>query len=160
MLVSTKGRYALRLAIYIASSSPDEPVALKSVAQAEDISIKYSEQLARALVKGNVLKSVRGFGGGYTLARDPRRITAGDILRAVQGEHSVIGCTGLDGECERMHVCSIISFMRGLEAAVIDYVDSVTLYQLVQEQTLAHLSKFFKGDQELHEEVPEAKPQA
>lgn len=77
MLVSTKGRYALRLMVYVAQAGDGAKVALREVAEREDISFKYLEQLARPLVQAGLLRSVRGKGGGYVLASDPAAIRAG-----------------------------------------------------------------------------------
>ena len=83
MLISSKGRYALRLMIYIAAFGDAEgKIALREVADREDISLKYLEQLVRPLMHAGLLTSVRGKGGGYALARPADEIRAGDILRA------------------------------------------------------------------------------
>ena len=84
MLVTTKGRYAMRLMIYIASS-PDRKVTLREVAENEGISLKYLEQLAHDMVASGLLNSMRGHGGGYLLSRPAAKISAGDILRAAEG---------------------------------------------------------------------------
>mgnify|MGYP000264269645 FL=1 len=85
MLVSTKGRYALRLMVCVAQAGAEGKVALREVSEREDISLKYLEQLARPLVQAGLLRSVRGKGGGYALAQEPAAIRAGDVLRAVEG---------------------------------------------------------------------------
>lgn len=85
MLISSKGRYALRLAVCIAQAGPDAKVSLREVAEREELSLKYLEQIARPMVSAGLLASVRGKGGGYRLARDPQDILAGDVLRAVEG---------------------------------------------------------------------------
>ena len=85
MLISSKGRYALRLMIYIAALGDAEgKIALREVADREHISQKYLEQLVRPLMKAGLLKSVRGKGGGYMMAKDPAEVRAGDILRAAR----------------------------------------------------------------------------
>ena len=89
MLISTKGRYALRLMVYIASA-PGRKVALREVSENEGISPKYLEQLARDMVAGNLLNSVRGHGGGYLLAQPAEEITVGDVLRAAEGSVSPV----------------------------------------------------------------------
>ena len=82
MLVSTKGRYALRLMVCVAQAGAEGKVALREVSEREDISLKYLEQLARPLVQAGLLRSVRGKGGGYALAQEPAAIRAGHVLRA------------------------------------------------------------------------------
>lgn len=133
MLVTTKGRYALRLMIYIASF-PERKVALREVAENESMSLKYLEQLAHDLVTAELLTSVRGHGGGYQLARPAEQILAGDVLRAAEGSTIPVACAALEdgNECPREDVCSTISFWTGLDRVIEDYVDSVTLAELVE----------------------------
>lgn len=132
MLVTTKGRYAMRLMVYIASF-PDRTVALREVSENEDISLKYLEQLAHDLVAVNLLKSVRGHGGGYLLARPADEVNAGDILRAVEGTTVPVACAALEEGgigCPRENECSTISFWTGLDSVIEEYVDNVTLASL------------------------------
>lgn len=132
MLVTTKGRYAMRLMVYVASF-PDRKVALREVAENEDISLKYLEQLAHDMVTAGLLKSVRGHGGGYLLAHPADEIKAGDILRAAEGTTVPVACAALeeggDG-CPRESECSTIAFWAGLDNAIETYVDGVTLADL------------------------------
>ena len=133
MLVTTKGRYAMRLMLYIASS-PNQKVALREVAENENISLKYLEQLAHDLVRDELLKSVRGHGGGYLLARDASEIRAGDILRAVEGTTAPVACPVLEenGSCPREDLCTTVDFWTGLDEVIERYVDSVTLASLTK----------------------------
>ena len=135
MLITTKGRYAMRLMVYIASFPEGSKVALRQAAEAENISLKYLEQLAHGLVENNLLRSVRGHGGGYTLARPAEEITTGDILRAVEGTTVPVACAALEGEgsCPRENICSTISFWAGLDDVIEQYVDGVTLAQLRED---------------------------
>ena len=131
MLISSKGRYALRLMIYIAAFGDDEgKIALREVAERENISLKYLEQLVRPLVSAGLLRSVCGKGGGYMLARPAEDVRAGDILRAAEGSTAAVACEGLEGACGRADLCSTVKFWTGLEAAIDDYVDGVTLAEL------------------------------
>lgn len=132
MLVTTKGRYAMRLMVYIASF-PERKVALREVAENEDISLKYLEQLAHDMVEADLLSSVRGHGGGYLLARPAETIRAGDILRAAEGTTVPVACAALeDGGvgCPRESTCSTIAFWTGLDDVIEAYVDGVTLADL------------------------------
>lgn len=131
MLVTTKGRYALRLMVSIASLAQDKNVALRIVAEAEGISLKYAEQLTHQLVKADLLASERGHGGGYKLTRDASEIRAGDVLRAVEGTTLPVACAGLEDGCPREQVCSTVQFWAGLDRTIEEYVDSVTLAQLI-----------------------------
>ena len=166
MLITSKGRYALRLMIYIATcaalddaelagqageldgeAADDAPVpatpargakiALREVAEREHISLKYLEQLVRPLMAAGLLTSVRGKGGGYVLARPASAIRAGDILRAAEGDRSAIACDGLEGTCGRSELCTTVQFWAGLEDAIDAYVDGVTLADLVHVPRLS-----------------------
>ena len=131
MLISSKGRYALRLMIYIAAfGDEDGKIALREVAERENISLKYLEQLVRPLMNAGLLKSVRGKGGGYMLAKPAEEIRAGDVLRAAEGSTAAVACEGLEGACGRSELCSTVKFWTGLEAAIDEYVDGVTVAEL------------------------------
>ena len=132
MLVTTKGRYAMRLMVYIAGF-PERKVALREVSENEDISLKYLEQLAHDMVGAGLLKSVRGHGGGYLLARSADEIRAGDILRAAEGTTVPVACAALEEGgtgCPRENECSTISFWAGLDKVIEEYVDDVKLSDL------------------------------
>ena len=98
MKISTKGRYALRLMLDLALSDPGVPVPLRDVAQRQDISDKYLEQIVTPLSRAGLVRSVRGAGGGYLLTRDPAEYTVGEILRPLEGSLAPVCC--VDGsEC-------------------------------------------------------------
>ena len=144
MLITSKGRYALRLMIYIAAFGGDgaadvvggsasaAKISLREVSERERISLKYLEQLVRPLMAAGLLKSVRGKGGGYVLGKSATEIRAGDILRAAEGDKSAVACEGLDGACGRSDLCSTVRFWTGLENAIDTYVDGVTLAELAK----------------------------
>ena len=133
MLISSKGRYALRLMIYIAALGDAEgKIALREVADRERISQKYLEQLVRPLMKADLLKSVRGKGGGYVLTRPPEQYTVGEILRLTEGSLAPVAC--LDGDCKgcsRSDECPTLDVWKNLDKLINDYLDGVTLDQLV-----------------------------
>lgn len=133
MMVSTKGRYALRLMIDIAKQGESGlVVTMRQAAEREDLSVKYLEQLGGALVKAGVLKSIRGVSGGYLLARPAEEITAGDILRATEGSCAPVACVDDDSACPRSGECVARSFWHGLDEAIETYVDGVTLADLAK----------------------------
>lgn len=146
MLITSKGRYALKLMIHItafggdgderepmrADGAPATKVSLREVAESEGISLKYLEQLVRPLMAAGLLKSVRGKGGGYMLARPAAGILVGDILRAAEGEKPAVACDGLEGTCRRSELCSTVRFWTGLERVIDAYVDSVALADLAK----------------------------
>ena len=130
-MISTKGRYALRLMIDIATYSNGKPVSLKDISERQDISIKYLEQVVSLLVKRGYLVSVRGNNGGYLLAKAANLYTAGDILRCAEGTLAPVACLQTDcNTCPRKDICSTIGFWKGFYDVVNNYVDSVTLDDL------------------------------
>ena len=144
MLVTSKGRYALRLMIYVARAGEGQKVALRYVAEAENISQKYLEQLAHTLVGAGLLVSVRGKGGGYKLARLAAELSAGDVLRAAEGDTQSVACDGLDGVCPREDECSTVAFWKGLDKVIEDYVDGVTLDQLAKDDSAAATARMLQ----------------
>ena len=133
MKISTKGRYALRLAIDVARNQEFGPVSLREVSKRQQISLKYLEQLARSLSNGQILKSTRGAHGGYSLAREPHDITAGDILRCSEGSTAPVACLEDDfGICPMRNECDTIAFWEGLDRVIEDYVNGVTLASLLE----------------------------
>ena len=135
MLISSKGRYALRLMVHVAQASDgSDVVSMRTVADAEGLSLKYLEQLAGSMTKAGFLKGVRGAGGGYMLAVDPDVLTAGDILRAAEGKSAIaVACMGLEDGCPREDSCTTLDFWSGLDDAIDTYVDGVTLAQLAND---------------------------
>lgn len=136
MKVSTKGRYALLLMIDLGrNSGPDKYISLKDVAGRQHISAKYLEQIVTPLHRAGLVRSVRGAQGGYRLAKDPEKYTAGDILRAVEGSFAPIACLEDEvNECKMYPNCPTVGFWEGMYKVISDYVDSVTLKQLIDDK--------------------------
>jgi Rrf2 family protein len=133
MKTSSKARYSLHLVIDIAQHQGTGPVPLREVALRQGISLKYLEQLAKALTRGGYLKSVRGAQGGYLLAYPATSISAGDIMRAAEGGFLAIACIDADAEaCPRQSLCGTSRFWLGLRTAIENYVDSVTIAELTR----------------------------
>ena len=131
MLVSTKGRYALRMMLQLAET-PDKPVRIKEVASCQDISPKYLEQIMIVLKSSGFVDSMRGPRGGYTLARNPKEITVGSIIRAMEGNLS-IDCVITGGESgPRSADCKAHMLWNKIDAAVSDIIDKVTLQDMVE----------------------------
>lgn len=131
MKISTKGRYGLKAMIDIAIYSSSESVTLKSISERENISEKYLEQIFSALRKNGLVNSKKGAQGGYTLADSMSKITAGDILRALEGDLQVVGED--DTEKDIMDLCIKKNLWDKLNQAINSIVDSVTLEDLVYE---------------------------
>lgn len=135
MLVTTKGRYAMRLMVAIAQQGPDGKVPLRKVSEDEDISLKYLEQVVRPLMAAGLVRSVRGKGGGYALARPAEEIRAGDVLRAAEGSTVPVVCLALEegsAGCPRKEECTTVRFWAGLDKVIEEYVDSATVADLVE----------------------------
>ena len=136
-MISTKGRYALRLMIDIASYSTGDPVTLKDVSKRQDVSIKYLEQVVSLLVKRGYLISVRGNNGGYLLSKAPQEYTAGDIIRCAEGTLAPVSCLQTDcNVCPRKDICSTLDFWKGFYNVVNNYVDNVTLEDLKNKELI------------------------
>ncbi|MCD8299814.1 MAG: Rrf2 family transcriptional regulator [Clostridiales bacterium] len=136
MKVSTKGRYALRLMVDLGVyGGEDKYISLKDISARQNISIKYLEQIVTPLHRAGLVHSIRGAQGGYRLSRDPEKYTAGEILRAIEGSFAPIACLESDvNECERYGHCPTVGFWEGMYKVISDYMDSVTLRQLIDEQ--------------------------
>lgn len=134
MKVSTKGRYALRIMLDLAMHNSGELVPLKDIARRQGITLKYMEQIISPLSRAGYVQSLRGSSGGYRLARNPSEYTVGSILRVLEGPLAPTACLEAEiNECPRVDSCPTISFWHGLNKVINDYVDSVTLEDLVNE---------------------------
>ena len=131
MKISTKGRYALRLMIDIATRPSGLAVPLKDVATRQNISIKYLEQIVSRLCRAGLLESVRGPQGGYLLTRSPEEYTAGDILRATEGSLAPVNCLQELNGCPRRDECSALPFWIGLRDTINQYFGGVSLNDLI-----------------------------
>ncbi|MDD3346246.1 Rrf2 family transcriptional regulator [Oscillibacter sp.] len=135
MKVSTRGRYALRLMMDLASHDGDGYVSLKDVALRQEISMKYLEQITGLLSKAGLLHSGRGAQGGYRLAKDPAAYTVGSILRLTEGNLAPVACLeGPENLCQHCGECPTLDFWTGLYATVNAYIDRYTLADLLAEQ--------------------------
>lgn len=144
MKISTKGRYALRLMLDLAMNGNNKFVALKDIAQRQNISKKYLEQIVPLLNKSGALSTNRGYQGGYKLAKAPKDYTVGDILRITEGSLAPISC--LDSEtnfCERSNTCITLPIWKGLYKAVTDYLDSVTLQDIIDQNTQLQIDEYY-----------------
>ncbi len=136
MKISTKGRYALRLMLDLATYNTGEPIALKDIARRQDISEKYLEQIISILNKAGFVRSIRGAQGGYVLTRDIKDYTVGMILRLTEGELAPVNCVGRDAvACDRMESCVTVRIWQRLYDAINGVVDNITLADLVEWQS-------------------------
>lgn len=134
MMVSTKGRYALRVMIELAERRSEGYVSLKEIAEHQEISEKYLEAIMKRMVAENLVVGLRGKGGGYQLARAPEECTVGSILRATEGSLAPVGCAGLGEErCPRQGKCATLPMWRELDDLINNFFDGITLAKLADQ---------------------------
>lgn len=136
MKISTKGRYALRMMIDLAQNQGDGYVSLKDIANRQEISKKYLEQIVAILNKPDVLRTNRGYQGGYRLAKNANEYTVGDILRLTEGGLAPVSC--LDNSpilCDRAENCITLPIWKGLYKVISEYLDSITLQDIVDKNS-------------------------
>ena len=133
MLISTKGRYALRVLVDMAERASEGYIPLKEVAQRQEISEKYLEAIVKELVKQGVLAGVRGKGGGYRLCHPPEQINVGEVLTHMEGTLAPVACLE-DGAppCARAAECRTLEFWRGLDAAIRSYTAKYSIADLMR----------------------------
>ena len=133
MKVSTKGRYALRIMADLAMHSNGEYIRLKDISERQAITLKYMEQIMPSLTKAGYVKSYRGNNGGYMLARKPEEYTVGEILRSTEGSLSPLACIeDTPNRCPRKEECTTLAFWEGLWKVINEYVDGITLADLIK----------------------------
>ena len=131
MRISTKGRYAIKLMLDLATNDNGEPIRLKDVARRQEISEKYLEQIISVLNKAGYVKSLRGAQGGYMLARDPKTYTVGMILRLTEGSMKPVACLEDEpNQCDRAGECVTLRLWKMLDEAIEGVLDKVTLQDL------------------------------
>ena len=132
MKISTKGRYALRVMLDLAEHNNGEYIPLKDIAGRQDLAVKYLEQIIASLNKAGYLQSLRGNTGGYKLAKSPDQYIVGDILRATEGSLMPIACLDdTPNQCPRQDGCQTLPFWEGLNDVIREYVDGVTLADIL-----------------------------
>lgn len=135
--LSTKGRYGLRAFIDLAVCGESQPVSLASIAQRQEISVSYLEQLMAKLKRAGLVKSVRGVNGGYRLARPADEISVGDVLRALEGDLTPVECAGIDNDikthCTGSSQCVSKIVWKRINDSINDTVDSIYIGELVRE---------------------------
>ncbi len=131
--ISTKGRYALRMMIDLAEHANEGYITLKDIAERQEISKKYLEQIVTLLNTANLLRANRGYQGGYMLAQTPDKYTVGQILRITEGSLAPVSC--LDTEpnlCHRSENCKTLPVWEGLAKVISEYLDGITLQHILE----------------------------
>ncbi|MBC3797403.1 RrF2 family transcriptional regulator [Acetobacterium tundrae] len=132
MKISTKGRYALRLMLDLAINNTGEYIPIKRIAERQEISEKYLEQIITQISRAGYVKSVRGSQGGYQLTKPPEEYTVGMILRLMEGELSPVACLDEPGSCERADRCVTVEVWQEIKEAIENVVNNITLADLVR----------------------------
>ena len=132
MMISTRGRYALRVVIDLAENKDKNYIPLKDIAARQDISQKYLESIMTLLSKNNIVDGVHGKGGGFRLNREPNKYSVGEILRITEGSLAPVAClAGNAKTCERADKCKTLPMWEKLDKIIEDYLDSVSLADLI-----------------------------
>jgi Rrf2 family iron-sulfur cluster assembly transcriptional regulator len=132
MRLTTKGQYAVRAIVTLAAHRDGFPVTLKEISSQEGISLNYLEQLFIKLRKGNIVRSVRGPGGGYVLSRRPSEINVGQIITMVEEPLNPVACLDEAGGCERSKNCITQKVWKGLGERIKDFLASITVEELAK----------------------------
>ncbi|KAF1085161.1 HTH-type transcriptional regulator CymR [Sporotomaculum syntrophicum] len=132
MKLSTKGRYGLRAMIELAQSTEEGPITIHSIASRQDIPERYLEQLMAPLRRAGLVKSVRGFQGGYILVKNAEDITAGDIIRALEGPIAPVECVSevSPEACERSEHCVTRDLWIKMRDSIAEVLDAYSLADL------------------------------
>lgn len=133
MMISTRGRYALRVMIDLAEQNTTDFIPLKQIAEKQQLSEKYLESIVKALVQDNLLEGVRGKGGGYRLKKAPEECTIGSILRLTEVGLAPVACLENDPvTCPRAGECRTLPMWRKLHSLLADFFDSMTIADLME----------------------------
>ena len=134
MKISTKGRYALRMLLDLAMNGNGNYVSLKEIAERQKISKKYLEQIVPLLSKSGLLKTNRGYQGGYMLSKNPEQYTVGEILRLTEGSLAPVSCLDTEvNECQRADGCITLPVWQGLYEVITNYLNGITLQDMIDK---------------------------
>lgn len=135
MMISTRGRYALRVMIDLAEHVQDGYIPMKVIAQRQNISLKYLEQILPPLTKNGMIEGLRRRGGGYRLTATPDTYRVGDILRLTEGDLAPVACLGCEAKaCERAESCKTLPMWKEFYRMTNAYFDGITLTELVKSR--------------------------
>ena len=136
MLVSTRGRYAIRVMIDLAEHMNGKYIPMKEIADRQDVSLKYMTKIMQALTKSGMLDGQHGKGGGYKLNRDPEEYRVGDILRLTEGTLAPVACIDeTDCKCDRSLECRTRPMWNELDKLISEYLDGITIADLMEGNT-------------------------
>ena len=134
LMVSTRGRYALRVLVDLAEQDSNRYITLREIAERQEISEKYLESIAKELVKAGFLDGLRGKGGGYRLGQSPEEIGVLDVLKLTEGSLAPVACLEEGAKpCPRASNCRTLPLWEGLNRVVREYLRHYTVWDLVQQ---------------------------
>jgi Rrf2 family protein len=134
MMVSTRGRYALRVIIDLAENADDGLIPMHKVAERQGISLKYLERILPELVSGRLVEGVHGKGGGYRLTKKPEEISVAEILKLTEGDIAPVACLEDNAVvCDRMEDCRTLPVWKGLNERINEYLESVKISELMKK---------------------------
>ena len=133
MKLSTRSRYGMRAVLDLARNYGNGPLQIKAIAQNEDISNKYLEQLISILKSAGMVRSLRGPRGGYMLVNHPSEVTLGDVFRVLEGPFVPVECIGDSGYCGRYSDCLMREVWVKLQKSIDDVLDAITMQDLVEK---------------------------
>lgn len=133
MMISSRGKYALRVIIDLAENAGDGYLPMKDVAARQDISLKYLQNILPAFVQSGLIEGVHGKGGGYRLCRAPEKISVGEVLRLTDGDFAAVTCGEKDAPCKHTADCRTRPLWNQLEKIIDDYLSGVSIADLMKE---------------------------
>ena len=135
MMVSTKGRYALRLMIDLAQHANEGAISLKAISERQSVSMKYLEAIAALLNRGELIRSARGKDGGYTLSRPANEISVAEVMAITEGSLAPVACNGLkDASCDRAELCLSFPMWQKLDQLIEDYLSGISIQDLIDRK--------------------------
>lgn len=135
MLISTRGRYALRVLIDLAEQNTEEFIPLKEISARQEISQKYSESIMTMLSKAGMIEGIHGKGGGYRLSRRPEEYKVGEVLRLTEGTLAPVSCLECGAApCERADECRTLPMWIRLDSMINEYLDQVSIADLMKQE--------------------------
>lgn len=133
MLISTKGRYAIRVMLDLAENGNNSYIPMKEIAERQELSLKYLEKIMKDLTKNKLIESVSGKGGGCRLKKSPPEYKVGDILRATEGDLAPVSCLACDADtCPKAKKCKTLPMWSRFNSIINDYFDGITLQDLLE----------------------------
>lgn len=138
--LSTRGQYGVRAMFEITRGYPEQPVTIREIFERQNVSIPYLEQILNKLRKAGLIKSVKGPGGGYLLARKPEEISIASILNELEGPVAITSCLDPDEGCSRIDGCVIHLLWKALGANIEAYLETITLEDLVRKEPMFNVN--------------------